>query len=617
MTDAAGAISCGVDCARRVSRARLIALFAAVLLVLPACSSLPRVNVESGEYGRAREVLRGSLPSDRSDRNYMLARLSVGILDLADGKPEIAEDVFNETFDVLRTQGINADKTVASAVFTEGVRFWKGEPFEQAMAFHYIAVQKAMQGEWDNARAASNSSLFLLKDFGENERTGKRYSTLEIAQKAEQIDQRKGKGKGDDFIDRGYQPVRTDFALGYIMAGVSSLALGREDEARDNFTRALEVDAGLQPLIDRLKPGTFNTLLVVDAGRGPQKVQTGPYGALSAFQPIWRSDRAGLSVSTRGPADDAADSGTWPVVADINQMSQDHKWNNMEDVRLAKGTLGAALLAGGVILASDDDNGKDNSSTQAAGLILAGVGAYLLATSGADTRYCEMLPQRTYVVPLMIDAPNTTVRLDAGGNRGGMVLTGLAPPPPNNPIALRFVRLNFGPGAPQWALAGRVLYANDRTGPSGADGDALPYILGGTCVRTPSEEVLSYYQAAGNLTDFTLADLRELYRLEGIALTRTDPGFGGRHVLEGGVSLATPLEGTAGFARLFCQPHRAYRPNSERVEQLAEQFAERNVESRRGRSSAGSADGSSDRESRSHTRRTRSWFDRLIGKDLQ
>ena len=70
----------------------------------------------------------------------------------------------------IRDRGLNKDKTVRSVVFTEGVKVWKGEPFEQAMALVYYGFVQASQGSWDNARAAASNALFYLRDFeGEDE----------------------------------------------------------------------------------------------------------------------------------------------------------------------------------------------------------------------------------------------------------------------------------------------------------------------------------------------------------------------------------------------------------------------------------------------------------------
>ena len=129
---------------------------------------------EAGRYGGARVAIQENLTNNPSDRAYILDRLRLSILTLADGQVEIAEIPANQLFSLLTTQGINADRTVSSAVINERVKIWKGEPFEQALGYHYIAMQKAMRGEWDNARAAAGASLFLLKDFSENQNRSNR-----------------------------------------------------------------------------------------------------------------------------------------------------------------------------------------------------------------------------------------------------------------------------------------------------------------------------------------------------------------------------------------------------------------------------------------------------------
>jgi hypothetical protein len=85
---------------------------------------------------------------------------------------------------------------------------------------------------------------------------------------------------------------------------------------------------------------------------------------------------------------------------------------------------------------------------------------------------------------------------------------------------------------------------------------------------------MDQYQAAGYLRGLTLNDLRELYRLEGIAWTIEDQqGYVDAHVLEGGRSLVSPLVGTTGFARVFGQVHPPYRPRSSEVDKLRDALA--------------------------------------------
>src|SRR6185369_14807979 len=205
-----------------------------------------------------------------------------------------AEEVANQTFRLLRTQGLNADRTTASIVLNEDIKIWKGEPFEQALSYTYIAIQKAELGQWDNARAAANASLFLLKDFGHNER-GQEMTNIEVARRAAEQDARSS-GAGDRYINKGYTPIKTNFVLGYLLNGLANKALAREDEANDNFHEAAAINAAFEPLAKELSTGAYNTVFIVDYGRGPEKIATGPDNAFSSFVPRSGSDTRPVRV---------------------------------------------------------------------------------------------------------------------------------------------------------------------------------------------------------------------------------------------------------------------------------------------------------------------------------
>lgn len=525
-------------------------------------------RIERGEYGRARGYLYNKgLARNLGDKRYLLDRERLLLVLLADGLPEHAESAANDTYEVLRIQGLNADKTVPSVVFHEGVRIWKGEPFEQAMAYAAIAIQKGSIGDWGNMRAAAESSLFLLRDFGENE-GGERLSTLEIARRAAAME---GEA-GDEYLESGYIAARTNFTLGYVLVGIASYALGRTQEASDYFTEAVRLRPDIRPAIEAIAGGRANTVLIVDAGRGPEKVAYGPDNALSRFVVRTRSDTRTLAVSG-----DALGGRSVAQASDVNEMARDHMWNNMEEVRTAKSNLGSALLMGGIIAAAaiDDDSG----TAQIIGLSAAGLGALMKGTASADLRHLEALPQRTYVVPLDVSEGGTSVRLQIDGlPQTSFVVAGLTPPPPGQ-IQVRYLRLPTVPMPLGWATSGAIRYANDAwDGP--VPGDELPYILGGRCVRVPTHETLASYQSRGNLLGMTLADLLELYRLEGIVTDPTDElEKVGVHVLEGGNSLACPQPGTAGYARLFGQDHGPYEPRSKEVRQFVEKLRARQATS--------------------------------------
>jgi tetratricopeptide (TPR) repeat protein len=533
--------------------------------LLAGCSA-PRLDdrmteaVAAGRYGVARERLEQAVtetPMLVPDREAILDRSRLLLLTLADGSPDAAEEVSNQTFSLLRTQGLNADRTIRSTVFYEGVRIWKGEPFEQAMLYSYVAIQKAQRGEWDNARAAAQSSLFLLKDFSDNEK--KVMSTSELVKKASEVEQRRGSSSAEEYLDNGYAAVKTNFTLGYLLAGVASKAIGRDDEASDFLREAANVDPSLAELTDLLRAGRYNTVVVVDEGKGPTKIATGPDGAIAAFV---SGSRAGNTLATWTAG---GDSQRFPRALDVGDLARDHRWNNLEDVRRAKSLIGNALLVGGgaVAISAKDDEAK-----------LAGVGAaiaglLLKAGSGADTRHNEFMPQGVYMAALSIEKPETTLGLQIDNRPATrMMLPAINPPPREQKMQLLYVRIP--PNPPSWAASGVVVHANDAL-EARVPGDDLPYIMGGRCVRTPSPATLKRYQQSGNLLDMTAVELANLYREEGITFeVEEQRGQSRTHILEGGTSLVCPKAGSTGYLRLFCQPHKPYQPRSAALKQAIE-----------------------------------------------
>jgi hypothetical protein len=140
---------------------------------------------------------------------------------------------------------------------------------------------------------------------------------------------------------------------------------------------------------------------------------------------------------------------------------------------------------------------------------------------------------------------------------------------------LRYVRLVQDHAAARWAASGEVYYSNPHSGDLPRPGPGalnFPYVIGGNDVRPPTEDVLWSYRNAGWLRDYSLGQLQELYRAEGIYHDARASGDGvriGRHVLEGGDSLVAPVPGTTGFARLFGQRHPPYPARSDYVQREA------------------------------------------------
>lgn len=430
-------------------------VLAATLIVLvgAGCRSDPRpsphAKMRIGDFASARDLVESQVEDDLDDRRYMLDRMRAGVLNLDAGDLRRSEKWFSEVYDVLRTQGLNEDKTVRSVVFTEGVKVWKGEPFEQAMALVYYGFVQASQGSWDNARAAAGNALFYLRDFEPGEEGepgsggGRRIDTEEIARRAAAYEAKQRGDEpefqdGDEYLDNGYVAEENNFTMAYLLHGIASQQLGRDAEASDYFNRVVKLSPAHRPLVAQLRAGDYNTVVVVADGLGPRKIATGPGDALSRYQPIDTARTpARVSVVGQSPYD-------LPAITDLNSMALDHRWNNLEDVRVAKNVIGNVLIAGGAIVIAQ---GIEDESFEAAaiGAGIAALGLLAKRTARANTDYCDVFPHRLFVAALNITELDTDVSIDLpgsipGGPPGGVTLRSLDPPRTNQ-AAFHYLRV--------------------------------------------------------------------------------------------------------------------------------------------------------------------------------
>lgn len=526
---------------------------ALMILVCATGCSAPRSTldlsglVDSGEFGHARSSLRATMTAEESDRDHMLDRMRMGIAALSDGVLTSAQRPLELVYERLRTQGLNDDKTLAVAMWNDTVTYWKGEPFEQALAFLFVGAFQAADGEWDGMRAAADSSLFHLKDFG--------------AASREELVERSAEYEGEgDYLDDGYTAVESNFALGYLMKGIADHQIQLVEQARDEFSKALALDPSLQPITDRVLAGDYDTVLLIGYGRGPRKVGAGMDGAIAAFEPVFPSDDRPVRIRVDGGVAEA-----FPVASDLNVMSRDQLWRGLDDIRLGKSMFGNTLMAAGAgvgALALEDGN------EEAALVAMAGaaLGAAVKQSAHADTTYCEFLPQRFYVAPIKLGTRGRTVEVEVEDHPVSRIkLVGLQGGA--HDAAFRYIPLvseGVGYQPPFWAAGGDVSYCSDSYD---RDQPHVPFILGGTCCCTPTYDRLREAQQQGLVPGLDLAHLMDLYRQEGILIEGKDDGEPGLHVLEGGNWLYSPIPGTVGFARLFGQTWNPYVPRSEALRQ--------------------------------------------------
>lgn len=528
---------------RAVSLLFLVVVASALGPWLSGCTSGYQANptvlglVARAEFGRAREILATQTPEE--ERTDLLNATKRGMMALADGLPDAADRDFEVVFDVLRTQGLNVDRTTESIfVSEEGVRIWKGEPFEQAMAYAAIAMTDATRRDWGNTRAAAENALFHLRDYRE---------TVED--------------------EPEYRAVESDFALGYMLKGIAAAEMHRRAEAEEAFTEAVETDADLAPVAQTILEGAYDTILVIDYGLGPRREAVGQGGTAVRYTPRTPSDNAAVSVRFAGQT------ARFPQVTDVNAMSRAPRWQSLESIRRFKQGLGEAMLIGGAVLASSGGTrGDDDVARLGAGVGLAVLGAIAQANARADTRHNELLPQRVYIAPLTLGGYQGPVSVQVDGHPESLMTLHALGEATASGTVFRYVRLPIR--RVEWADAPGVLYANDVIQTLGEP--TLPWILGGRGARFPTQAVAREAELAGLKTSVaddpvtdTLGEILELYRAEGI---RPFPMDGTRlvtgHIFEGGHSLFTCLPGTTGYTRLFAREHAPYVPRSEALREF-------------------------------------------------
>ncbi len=500
------------------------------------------------DFTTAREMLRGDAEL-KSDEQTVLNNLRLGVAALADGDAAEAERALLRVFELLSTAGLNEDRTTAAVWLHEGVRIWKGEPFEQALAYHQIATLYATMGDWENMRAAAANSLFRLTDFGRD------HQDEELSQ--EELARREAKDPG--YLDRGYTAIDTNFALGFLMEAIGSDLSGLSG-SDPQFDAALEINPDLEPIVNRLRERAYDTLLIIEYGKGPTKVAYGPDRALSRWEPQERG--GGRLIIEEG-----GDEHRVAAVADVNEMAADHRWNNLEDVREAKSAIGHILMGGGLV-AVGAGAAHDSEETVLAGIGAILGGALLRSGAAADVRYLEFAPAQVFVAPLRLEQ-TATVHLRMTSSNTEIVLPDVEPGTSDAPRVI-YLRLHgFDSPQPAWLTATDLIYGNATTGVRPGD---YPWILGGGDVSPPTRETLEQYQEGGHLADFTVYDLEEMYRQEGILIgsgmeNRPDvgknPSF--RHVLLGGTGLFTPQPWSMGYKRLMYSTHPPYEPASDFV----------------------------------------------------
>lgn len=535
-----------------------------------SCSTQPSARVSpdavwyinSSKYNTARDQLR-RYSIDRQSPEIILDNLRLAVAAIHDGAFFEAEQALLRAYPYMVTGTVNSKNRQDAATFSyEGLKVWKGEPFEQAMAWYYQTILQMISGDWENARAMSRNLLFTLVDFA----------------KADTVDQAMQKAESPEWFDENAQQVESDLVMGYLLSGIAEYWQDQPVDADANFDYALTLAPHLKTLIEQLRIGNYNTLILIEAEPGPRKIPQGNYNEYFTYLPkpskipeaLLVTDKNGNSIIPDNSTKNRLD------IVDTWTLAQHPRWWSLRSLRETKRVLGDVLTmagTGAVVYGtnSNDDNSKDKALI---GGILAILAGQALATSSqADLRYFDALPRTVYMVPLNLNPERHALRFSLPDLELDVVRHDIMPG--QNTPAVYVVRLEPNPNIDKSQndiyakLNQPVIHPNDHTGPIPG---TYPYILGGTCVCTPSYEVLENYQASGYLRNYTLENLLDLYRYEGIIFEprplASDTVDTYRHILDGGKLLYTPIPGSAGYERLTYQPAKPYEPKSDQLKQL-------------------------------------------------
>jgi tetratricopeptide (TPR) repeat protein len=370
----------------------LMLLAAAFLFFGTACQETPhqvKNAVElyyGGNFPAAANTMRPL--AGKKDESFVLNNCRFGSCALAAGDLPDAEEAFMEAYTVINSVKTNdGGRALGASLVFEGVKVWKGEPFERAMAFYYLGLVSLIKGDYDNARAAFNNSLFKLRDYAHD------HDSTPTADK--------------------YTPYESNFALGYFGVGLCYTKMGDPQQAKANFDRAVQLQPSIAPLVQAaLNPNT-NTWLFVDYGQGPRRAPKGWYNEESAFGPT--PAEVGPIPPTQAWVDGHAVGQDARPGVDTLAMAQDQKWQDIDTIRKTKAVLGTGAMVGGAGLAAYGAD-RHNTGETLAGLGIMALGAALAASSQADLRYWEMLPRTVIVVPVALNPGEHTIQVAVGGS---------------------------------------------------------------------------------------------------------------------------------------------------------------------------------------------------------
>ena len=346
------------------------------LLVLACCWPA----LASADYAAEKARLRAGAPKDA-----VLLALQAGVAALGEGQRGEAAALFDQALASIEGMFANTENAARarSLWYEEGVKDYKGEPYERAMAFHYRGLLYLAEGDYENARASFRGGV-LQDAFSEEEQ------------------------------------YRSDFGSLMQLEGWANQLNGDPAQAVDAYQEV----ARLHPQWQAPLPGT-NVLVVAELGGSPRKLGDGISNHEIVYRRPKRTPERSITVTIDGRAYPLA------LAEDLYFQASTRGGRRIDRLIDGKvafqnasetiGRIAGRLAADGSVIQAAYGGGHGN----ALGAIAA-VGAISSIISvnvkpRADVRYWANLPETVHIAALKLAAPPSNVSVQLYDEAGAPV----------------------------------------------------------------------------------------------------------------------------------------------------------------------------------------------------
>lgn len=324
---------------------------------------------------------------EEKDRNAILNHMKIGKKAFEIGEFECAKSSFNIVRNDISSIYANNEtaKKARSLWYEEGIKRFRGEPYERAMAFYYSGLLFLKNGDYENARACFKSGI-----------------------------------QQDAFAEE--EQFRCDFALLIFLEAISSRAAGDRHFAKDVLNELKKVRPNFELDINK------NSLVIVETGKSPRKLADGPGHSELKFRrgkkfyekkveiainnneffPMFLMEDVYWQAASRGgrPIDKILEGQA------IFRQTHSKVGSTLGDIS------STAMIAAPLF----DNSGAISSVSGAIGLIA--VGNMAIAQNvrpHADTRYWDNLPDAVHIY--MVDLPegNNTLKFKFKDDQGRII----------------------------------------------------------------------------------------------------------------------------------------------------------------------------------------------------